>query len=230
MSLPRGAPREGGAPRAESRYLCGYDDPCGGWVLLGGQLVLLQPGRLLSVYEAERGIPGDGSVAFVCPGADPLGLWRLRTADVDYVEPVDDIDDSDIKNSAAVALALPLAAASVRGHQGALPGGGADRWPSLPLAVTAISAATTAPTTASRRQSRAAAALRRNAAKVAAALAASAAALAAGFLGSHQGPQARRGQEGMRPPAPWPHKLWPARGRGPTSWTPTTRQQSRRRR
>ena len=171
---------------------------------------MLQPGRLLSVYEAERGIPGDGSVAFVCPGADPLGLWRLRAADVDYVESVDDIDDSDIKNNAAAVL--PLAPASDRGHQGALPGGGADRWPSLPLAVTAISAATTAPTTAGRRQRRAAAALRRNAAKVAAALAASVAALAAGFLGSHQGASGTPGAGGDASPSALAPQTLPGAG------------------
>ena len=114
MSLPRGGPREGGAPRAVSRYLCGYDDPCGEWVLLGGQPVLLQLGRLLSVYETERGIPGDGSVAFVCPGKDPLGLRRLRVADVNYVESVDDIDDSDIKSNAAVALPLSVVFGGIR--------------------------------------------------------------------------------------------------------------------
>ena len=210
MSLPWGAPREGGAPRAISRYLCGYDDPCGGWVLLGGQPVLLQPGRLLSVYEAERGIPGDGSVALVCPGADPLGLRRLRAADVDYVESVDDIDNSDIKNNAAVTL--PLAPVSVRGHQGALPGSGADRWPSLPLAVTAISATTAAPTTAGRRQRRAAAALRRNTAKVAAALAASVAALAAGTLGSHQGASDTPGAGGGASPSALAPRTLPGAG------------------
>ena len=81
--LAPGGPREGGAPRIVSRYPCGYDDPCSGWVPLGGQPVLLQLGRLLSVYAAKRGIPGDGSVAFFLPGADPLGLRRLCTADFD---------------------------------------------------------------------------------------------------------------------------------------------------
>ena len=49
---------------------------------------------------------GDGSMAFACPGADPLGLRRLRTADFDY------FDESDIKNNAVVAL--PPVPASIR--------------------------------------------------------------------------------------------------------------------
>ena len=106
MSSPRGGPLVWG----ELPELYGHDDPFGWWVLLGGRPALLQPGRLLSEYAAERHIPGDCSVAFACPGADPLGLRRLRAADFDY------FDDSDIKNNAAVAL--PLAPACNRERQG----------------------------------------------------------------------------------------------------------------
>ena len=71
----------GGAPWALCRYLTGFNDPCGGWVLLGGgRPVLLQPGQQLTEYEAERGIPGDCSFAFACPEADPWasGMPRLK--------------------------------------------------------------------------------------------------------------------------------------------------------
>ena len=72
----------------------------------GGQRVLIQPGRLLSEYATERGIRGDGSVAFAWLGANPLGPRRLRATDFDY------FDDSNIQNNAVVAL--PPAAASNR--------------------------------------------------------------------------------------------------------------------
>ena len=198
VPAPGGPSRRGSSPGRKPLPLRLRRPPR--WVgLAGGQLVLLHPGRLLSVYEAERGIPGDSSVAFVCPGADPLGLRRLRAADVDCVEYVDDIDDSDIKNNAAVAL--PLAPASDRGHQGALPGGGAGRWPSLPPATAATPAALAKPVAASRRQRHAAAAVHHKAARVAAALAVS----AANFSGSHQGtfgaPRAG-GDESLSTPAP----------------------------
>ena len=61
------------------------------------------------------------------PGDRLLGLRRLRIADVDYIEC---IDDCNIKNNAAVALLL--AATSVQGHHGVLSGNGASCWPSLP--------------------------------------------------------------------------------------------------
>ena len=136
---------------------------------------MIRLGRLLSA--AEQGIPGDGSVAFACPGADPLGLRRLHAADY--------FDDSDIKNNAVVAL--PLAPASNRKRQEAPPGGGDACWPSLPPATTAIPAALATPVATNRRQRRAAAASRRIAAAVAAALTASVAVPATGFSGSHPG-------------------------------------------
>ena len=141
-----------------------------------------QPGWLLSEYAAKRGIPGNGSVAFACPGAAPRGLRRLRAADFDY------FDDSDIKNNAA--MALPWAPASNRERQEALLDGGDTRWPSLPPATAAILVALAMPAAANRHQRRAAAASRCNTARVAGALAA----LAARFSGSHQG---RFGAPGM---------------------------------
>ena len=179
MSLPRAGPREWVAPRTVSCYLCGYDDPRGGWVLLGAQPVLLQPPRVLSVHAAERGIPGDGSVVFARPRADPLGLRRVCAADFDYIDYIDDIDyvdNSDIKENAVVALSP--APASDRERQEALRDEGDACLPPLPPATAAVPAALEMPAAANHHQRPPAPALLRNTARVAAALAASAAALA----------------------------------------------------
>ena len=129
----QGGPGEGGAPYAVSRYLYGYDDPRSWWVLQGAQLVLLQPGWLLSAYAAEQGIPGDGSVVFVRPGVDPLGLRRLCAADFNYIDYIHDIhyvDDSDSKDKAV--MALSPARASDQDRKEALLDEGDAYWTSLP--------------------------------------------------------------------------------------------------
>ena len=54
------------------RYTTDWDDPSGGWLLLGDRPFSLMPGRRPADLEAERGI--DEDVYFACPGMDPLGI------------------------------------------------------------------------------------------------------------------------------------------------------------
>ena len=184
MSLPRWAPYDGGAPLAPFRYITDWEKPRGGWLLNGDGPFSLMPGRTLTAYDAQRGINED--VFLACPGTDPLGNLGYRGA---VLPPHRGVNE-------AAAQVPPLPPAPDRVCQSVLQEEGRASWPSLPPAVTAMSAARTVPTTASRRERRATAALRRNAAKVAAALAASVAALAAAFSGGLQGASGTPGAGG----------------------------------
>ena len=139
MSLPPGAPRDGGAPLAPFRYITDWEDPAGGCLLKGENLFSLMPGRTLTASDAERGINAD--VCLACPGTDALGILGYRGAVLPSHRGVNDM----------AAQAPPLPPAPDRVCQRTLQKEGGARWPSLPFTVTAVLAATTAPATASRR-------------------------------------------------------------------------------
>ena len=174
------------------------------------------PGRALAAYDAERGVDQDVYLAY--PGADPMGILGYREA---VLPP----PHRGVNHLVAQAPPPPYVAGQV--CQGALWKEGDVSWPSLPPAVTAVPAATMVPTTASPPVSRSGGPTPQcrqgsgHTSRVGGRTSCRFLEQLSGGLLGH------RGLEGMHPPAPWPHRLCPARGHGPTSWTPTMRQQGR---
>ena len=118
MSLPRGAPHDGGAPLAPFRYIADREDPGGGWLLKEDSPFSLMPGRTLPAYDAEWGINED--VYLACPGTDPPGILGYRGA---FQPPHRGVND---------AVAGAAATAHTRSGISGCPAGGGGRQLALP--------------------------------------------------------------------------------------------------